>query len=167
MSLDEVKGIWPGPCFGCSPANPHGLRLRFHHTAQGCLTRFTAAENLCGFTGMVHGGIIATLLDEVSAWALIAHLGRLGATREMTTRFLKPVPTGVELTVEGVVAEHDAKGAVIRASIRNHEGVVLAEGESSWAFMKTSRIAALAQVDETVFAQFLADCCPHDKGGRT
>ena len=160
MSHHEVKGIWPGPCFGCSPANPHGLRLRFTHTEKGCQTRFTAPEELCGFTGMVHGGIIATLLDEVSAWAMIAYLGRLGATREMTTRYLKPVPTGVELIVTGTVAEDDAKGALIRARISNGDGVVLAEGESSWAFMKLSRIAALAKVDEGTFAQFLADCCP-------
>jgi acyl-coenzyme A thioesterase PaaI-like protein len=118
---------------------------------------------LCGFDGLVHGGIIATLLDEAAAWAVIAHLGRLGLTREMTTRYLKPVPTNTEILLKGTFTSHDGHNAVVRSAIHSADGTLLAESESRWAFAKLSRIASVAGVDEKILQQFL-DCCRD--GGR-
>ena len=156
----EITGRWPGSCFGCSGTNLHGLHLHFRHTDNGCTTRYTVAETFCGFDGLVHGGIVATLLDEAAAWAVIARLGRLGVTREMTTRYLKPVPTGTELIVSGVITSHDERNAIVRASINAQDGSLLAEAESSWAFPRLSRIAALAGVGETTLQQFIDSCRP-------
>ena len=157
----EILGQWPGGCFGCSPRNPHGLRLSFRRTDVGCNARCTVPDRLCGFDGLVHGGIIATLLDEAAAWACIAHLGKLGLTREMTTRYIKPVPTNAEILLEGRVMSHDAHNAAVRSSICAGDGTLLAEAESGWAFARLSRIASVAGVEERVLQQFLDDC----KGG--
>jgi uncharacterized protein (TIGR00369 family) len=162
MNQQEIQGQWPGSCFGCSPKNPHGLQLRFRRVEHGCAAGCTIPDRLCGFDGLVHGGIIATLLDEAAAWALIARLGRLGLTREMTTRYFKPVPTNTEISLEGHIVSHDAHNAVIRSSIHSADGTLLAEAESSWAFAKLSRIASIAGVEEKILQQFLDDCCGND-----
>jgi uncharacterized protein (TIGR00369 family) len=155
----EILGQWPGHCFGCSPNNPYGLQLRFRRAPLGCDARCVVHDRLCGFDGLVHGGIIATLLDEAAAWAIIAHLGRLGLTREMTTRYLRPVPTNAEILLKGSVTRHDGHNAVVSSAIHAADGTLLAESESSWAFAKLSRIASVAGVDEKILQQFLGDCC--------
>jgi uncharacterized protein (TIGR00369 family) len=155
---EPVAGRWPGRCFACS--NPAGLNLRFWHTEEGAMTRCRIPADYCGFDGLVHGGIIATLLDETSCWALFARLGRLGVTREMTTRFLRPVAVDSDLVVTGRVLEHDQRGAVVTVSLCDAAGALLAEGESSWSFPRLSRIAHLAEVPEKTLERFLADCRP-------
>ncbi len=154
MTRHQIQAHWPGSCFGCSSGNPHGLQLRFSRTLEGCTTTHTVPEHLCGFDGLTHGGIIATLLDEVAAWAIIARLNRLGLTREMTTRYLMPVPTNRELVVTGTVLTHDNRSATVRATIHS-DGVLLAEADSSWSFPRLSRIANLANVPEERLQQFL------------
>ena len=156
----EIAGRWPGACFGCSDSNPYGLRLRFRHTEQGCVTNCAIAETYCGFDGLVHGGIIATLLDEAAAWAVIARLGRLGVTREMTTRYLMPVPTAMELVITGTITSHDERGAVVRSCIHAADGSLMAEADSVWAFPRLSRIADLAGVGEEHLRQFIDSCHP-------
>ena len=156
----EIAGRWPGACFGCSDSNPYELRLRFRQTEYGCVTNCTIAQTYCGFDGLVHGGIIATLLDEAAAWAVIARLGRLGVTREMTTRYLNPVPTATELVVSGTITSHDERGAVVHSFIRAADGTLLAEAESAWAFPRLSRIANLAGVEEVHLQQFIDSCRP-------
>ena len=158
MDHPEIANRWPGHCFGCSPANPHGLRLRFWRTEQGCYTKYTVPEHLCGFDRVAHGGIIATLLDEVSAWTVIACLGRLGVTREISIRYLRPVPTGTEVHVEGQVVSHDDRVAVVHAQITlpgHPVAEVLAESTSTWALPKLSNIARMAGLDEPALREYL------------
>ena len=156
----EIHGRWPGSCFGCSSTNLHGLQLHFRHTGDGCMTKYTVADTYCGFDGVVHGGIVATLLDEAAAWAVIARLGRLGVTREMTTRYLKPVPTRTELSVTGVITSHDERCAIVHSSIHAQDGSLLAEAESTWALPRLSRIAAMTGVGKTTLQQFIDSCRP-------
>lgn len=158
LNLPPVQGRWPGSCFVCSEGHPHGLGLRFHHTLDGvaCITAVPAGY--CGFDGMVHGGIISALMDEAAAYALFARHGRLGVTREITVRFLKPVPTGTKLRVVGQVLSFDPPQAEVTMAIYDEEGQRLAEGRTTWSFPRLSRIAALAGVEEEVLQGFLDDC---------
>ena len=154
----RVLGRWPGSCFACSAGHPHGLNLRFRHLPDGVVSFCTVPDTYCGFDGMVHGGIITTLMDEAAAYALFARHGKLGVTREMTTRFLKPVLTGAELRVEGRVVTFDPPSAQVAMAVYDAAGGLLAEGSSTWAFPRLSRIAALAGVEEEVLQRFLDDC---------
>jgi uncharacterized protein (TIGR00369 family) len=158
LDLPPVRGRWPGTCFVCSEGHPHGLGLRFHHTEDGVVCLCTIPPSYCGFDGMVHGGIISTLMDEAAAYALFARHGKLGVTREMSTRFLKPVPTGAELRVEGRVVMFAPPNGEVAMSIYDGAGELLAEGRSFWSFPRLSRIAALAGVREEVLQSFLDDC---------
>lgn len=158
MDHPEITNRWPGHCFGCSPSNPHGLRLRFWRSEQGCYTRYAVPEHLCGFDRVAHGGITATLLDEVSAWTVITCLGRLGVTREISIRYLRPVPTGTEVYVRGQVISHDDRIAMVSASIAlpgHPEHELLAESTSTWALPKLSNIARMAGLDEPALQEYL------------
>jgi uncharacterized protein (TIGR00369 family) len=104
---------------------------------------------------MVHGGIIATLLDEVGAWTIISRLARVGITSEISIRYLKPVPTNTELIVEGQIVSHNERNAVLRTTLLSADGTLLAEGESKWMFPRLSTIANIAGIDEPMLQQFL------------
>lgn len=158
LNLPKVQGRWPGSCFVCSEGHPHGLGLRFHHTTDGvaCVTSIPATY--CGFDGMVHGGIISALMDEAAAYALFARHGKLGVTRDITVRFLKPVPTGTDIRVVGEIVSFDPPQAEVAMAIYDAEGQRLAEGHTNWSFPRLSRIAALAGVEEGVLQDFLDDC---------
>ena len=158
LDLPPVLGRWPGSCFVCSEGHPHGLGLRFHHTEDGVVCFTSISDSFCGFDGMVHGGIISTLMDEAAAYALFARHGRLGVTREMSTWFLKPVSTGTKLRVVGRVESFAPPSAEVSMAIYDAAGELLAEGRSSWSFPRLSRIAALAGVEEGVLQGFLDDC---------
>lgn len=79
-------------CFGCGSLNLHGLQLQLHHDPEsnGVWTLFTPDKRFEGYGGMVHGGIIATVLDEVMAWSLY-RIGAWAVTAQMETRFRQPV----------------------------------------------------------------------------
>ena len=54
-------------CFACGPENPIGLKIDFHVVGDECTAEFTPNENHVGFQNTVHGGIIYTALDDVTA----------------------------------------------------------------------------------------------------
>lgn len=163
IDLPRVQGRWPGTCFVCSEGHPHGLGLRFHHTGEGVVCFCSIPDSYCGFDGMVHGGIISAVMDEAAAYALFARHGQLGVTREMTTKFLKPVLTNTPIRVEGRIQKFAPGGAEVDMSIHDGDGTCLAEATSSWAFPRISRIAALAGVPEEVLRHFLEDCQQVDR----
>ncbi len=119
-------------CFGCSPNNTKGLKVQIWYTKKGCISYHRIPKEYCGFKGIAHGGIVATLLDEVAAWTIIAHLFRVGITVQATVRYLKPVPTDVDIEIEGEILENTEENAVIFTKIRSKEGTILAEAESKW-----------------------------------
>lgn len=97
MSEPVIRG--ERMCFACGPSNPIGLHLQFSLDGDTCRTTFTAGEEHQGWNGCLHGGLIATLLDEVMAQWLWRQ-GISAMTAEMTTRFRRMVPIGVPVIVE-------------------------------------------------------------------
>ena len=156
MNDQEIPNYWTGQCFGCSKTNKHSLRLRFWLSEQGCYTRYTIPDYLCGIDGLAHGGIIAFLLDEVAQWTMIGRLGRMGVTREITVRYLKPVPTNTEIFIEGQILNQNNKNVVLHSTLRSKEDVLLAEGESNFLLVSLSTIAKISNVDELTLQDFLA-----------
>jgi uncharacterized protein (TIGR00369 family) len=94
-------------CFVCGKNNPDGLQLDFSWDEAGrsIETSWTASPVYQGYDGILHGGILSTLLDE-AVGKLSVLLGTPAVTAEMTLRFVKPVPTGKVLHIRGrMVAE--------------------------------------------------------------
>ena len=155
LTEHEILNYWPGNCFGCSRSNIKGLHLRFWQSKKGCLTRCAIPDYLCGIDGLVHGGIITLLLEEVAQWTIIGRLGRFGITREISVRYLKPVPINTEIIVEAQIISQDEKNIVLRSTIHDSDGVLLVEGESRWSLVSPSAIAKIAAVDELMLQEFL------------
>src|SRR5206468_1281424 len=115
-------------CFVCGAHNPHGLHLRFRREGNEVLTDFVAQPHHAGFRGIVHGGIIATALDEAMFWAAATTTKRFCLAAELTVRFLQKVSVGQKYLI---VAQLDAdRGRVWRSSaeLRDAAGKVCARG---------------------------------------
>lgn len=78
-------------CFGCGLKNPIGLKLRFTESDDYLHAVWQPAEKYEGYPNVLHGGIIATLLDEIGAWCVSVKLGTAGVTSEMNIKYLNPV----------------------------------------------------------------------------
>lgn len=85
-------------CFCCGKDNPLGLRMDFSLDGDFFFSEVSPPDFLQGYSGVLHGGITSTLLDEVMANHLLA-LGMRAVTAELCVRFKKPVPLGIPLKI--------------------------------------------------------------------
>jgi uncharacterized protein (TIGR00369 family) len=114
-------------CFVCGESNPLGLQLRFETDGKIARSRFCPRPEHIGFKGTVHGGIIATLLDETMVWAVAVQRRRFAYSAELNIRYLQPIRPG-----DGVIAEAelvaDRRGRLFetRGELRSSTGIVLA-----------------------------------------
>jgi uncharacterized protein (TIGR00369 family) len=115
-------------CFGCGPANPAGLHLEFLLAADDSVVCLAAIPNIFeGPRGIVHGGIVATLLDETMSKAVRAK-GLTALTRKMEIEYLHPVPSGAPIRMEGRVLRCEDRKHWTEARILDEKGTVLATG---------------------------------------
>ena len=143
-------------CFGCAPHNTKGLKLRIWYTKKGCISHYIIPEEYCGFKGIAHGGIIATLLDEVAAWTIMTQLFRFGITLQANVRYLKPVPTGVEIEIKARISEKSGKNVVTSASILSKKDTVLAEAESRWLIPDSGLLQKITGISATEIEGLIA-----------
>jgi uncharacterized protein (TIGR00369 family) len=121
-----------GNCFVCGENNLGGLQLKFeidkeHQTLK---TTFVANPTLQGWDGLVHGGIISTLLDEAMA-KLSYELGYNTVTASLEIRFKKPAPILEPLLVYGEISEVNKRLVKAKARVTKEDGTILAEGKST------------------------------------
>jgi uncharacterized protein (TIGR00369 family) len=116
------------PCFGCAPDHPIGLRLSFTREGDEIVTRFTPSERHQGPPGIMHGGLVATLADEVGAWALIGVLGKFGFTGQMSGKLHRPARVGVEIEGRGRVVKPGTRVVDVAVAL-SQEGVQVYTGE--------------------------------------
>jgi acyl-coenzyme A thioesterase PaaI-like protein len=119
-------------CFVCGLNNPFGLQLRFDFTGPDELTTlFTVPDRYEGFPGVVHGGIVAAMLDEVCARV---HMGidppRFMYTATMEVRYRQHVPVGQPLRIVGRAVKRKSRTATSTGVIYGPAGEVLAEAEA-------------------------------------
>lgn len=106
MSDEKLDGTLFGadqPCFGCGPAHPIGFRLAFEREGDEVVTRFTPGERYQGPPGIMHGGLVMTLADEVAAWAIIVGLGKFGFTATVACKLHGAIRIGREIEGRGVI----------------------------------------------------------------
>ena len=120
-------------CFGCSPANPSGLQMKFYTKDSSVFSRLTVPGHLCGWDRLVHGGVISTILDEIMSWTGIYLLKQITMTKSMTVDFLKPVYINSELKAEGKVLEKISKHeALLEGSLYNEGGTLCARSKANF-----------------------------------
>jgi uncharacterized protein (TIGR00369 family) len=121
-------------CFICGLQNPVGLKLAFYEDSEAgqVQAEFTVPDEYQGYPGVVHGGIVAAVLDEVSGRAIMLHGSdeNLMATLRLTVRYRRPTPTETPLTGVGWVERLGATRAKVAGEIRLPDGTVTAECEA-------------------------------------
>ena len=119
----QVKGS--DNCFACGTNNEYGLRLQIVPTQDGCRTAFTPLRRHEGFHELIHGGIVATVLDEVIAWACRLR-GYNAVTAELTVRYRRPVRVNIPVQVEGRITHEHGRLLFAESTLRTEDGEVLA-----------------------------------------
>jgi uncharacterized protein (TIGR00369 family) len=117
-------------CFGCGQANPSGLHLEFllaEDSSVVCLA--SVPDTFEGPPGYLHGGIIATLLDEAMSKAVRAR-GFTAMTRHMEVDYQRPVPSSTPIRLEGHVTRNEGRKHWTEARILDAERTVLAIGKA-------------------------------------
>lgn len=138
--------IKPNPanhCFACGGGNARGMQLTFDQddAAQRIRGEFSVGAEYEGGSGFVHGGIIATLLDEVMA--KVSRFSKDHAvTAGLTVEYVKPVPVGQALVVEGWEVERKGRSIFREAEIRAASGVLLARGRGHFIEVDPARFRA-------------------------
>lgn len=128
-----------GGCFGCSPSNPSGLRLTFRRRGDLILSDFVFADRFHGAPGIVHGGIIAAALDEISCAA--AHFVRdvHVVTGELSVRYRRPCPVEMPLTLSARITGEHPRYLVIEADVlRGDERLAHSSGKFFFATTPTA-----------------------------
>ena len=80
-------------CFGCNPNNPLGLHMHFYWDGTKVISFWKPQDNFVSWPGTLHGGIQATLLDEICGWVIFYQQQTSGVTAKMELRYRKPVHT--------------------------------------------------------------------------
>jgi uncharacterized protein (TIGR00369 family) len=134
------------PCFGCGEGNPQGMHLRFERDdrRQRVVGKFQLGPEYQGAAGFVHGGIIATVLDEVMS-KVSRFFDVRAVTAELTVEYLKPVRIGEELTVEGFNARREGRQLYHEGEIRDAAGTLLARGRGRFVVVDLEGLARQAK----------------------
>ena len=114
-------------CFACGQLNESGLQLTFRREGARIVAEYQPRERFQGFPGVLHGGILATMLDET--------MSRTGAMRrewlmtgKLEIRYRRPAPVDQALRVWGEIVR-ERRGAIDAAgAVELADGTVLAEG---------------------------------------
>lgn len=137
-------------CFVCGVKNAAGVHVRFYETinAEGVgevVARFTGQPHHQGYPNRMHGGVITGILDETIGRAVNIGEGEdpstWGVTAELTVRFRKPVPLGVELEARGRITRdihHLFEGD---GEIYLPDGTVAASAHGKYIRLKLDTIA--------------------------
>ena len=120
-------------CFVCGETNPIGLRLRFETDGKLVTARLIPRREHAGFKETMHGGLIATVLDEAMVWACAVQTRRFAFSAEMNVRYLRPVTPGQEVTVAAeLVANRRDRIFDTKAELRDAQGLVLASATGKY-----------------------------------
>lgn len=103
-------------CFVCGEKNAFGLGLKPRGDNGGGTIEWLPDRRHQGFEGVVHGGLVSTLLDEAMAYAAMS-IGGFCATAEITVKFRRPVLIGIPVRIEAEVTEQRGRFIRLRASL--------------------------------------------------
>ena len=127
--MEKIINPWEGMvgyfCFGCAPNNESGLKMEFYEDGDEIVSKWVPEARFQGWLNTLHGGIQATLLDEICAWVIARKLQTAGVTSRMETQYLKPIhTTDSHLTLRGRIKEQKRNFVFIEAEIYNAQDEV-------------------------------------------
>ncbi len=123
-------------CFACGKENPIGLKIDFTVDGDSCTGEFTGTENHVGWENTVHGGIIYSALDDVTANVLYRQR-RKAHTAKCEIRYRKPLYVGETVLLKGWIEKEKGRLVVLKGEARRKsDGIVVADCEASFMVSK-------------------------------
>jgi uncharacterized protein (TIGR00369 family) len=131
LSYEDFR-VRPHNCFACGELNEIGLHLQLRLEPGRCWTELEMPRRFEGWEGIIHGGILCTVMDEVMAWALVQE-DCWGVTAKLSVDFRRPVTVGQRIRAEGWVADtrrriHSTAGRIVDAE----SGLELVRAEATY-----------------------------------
>ena len=132
----------PNVCFGCGQANAAGMHLEFSFDEERrtVLGTFSLGERYQGAPGIIHGGIVALVLDEALSKASRFY-GVRAVTAELNVEYLRPVRVGEEIRVEARQERSEGQQLYHAGEIRDGKGRVLARARGRFVVVDAERLA--------------------------
>ncbi|MGD8757298.1 MAG: PaaI family thioesterase [Deltaproteobacteria bacterium] len=122
-------------CFACGTLNPVGLHMEVSYLEDKAVSKLSVRREFQGWHDIVHGGMVATILDEIMAHAVMHYVGK-GVTTSLQITYRNPLPVGEEIRAVGYVVERKSRIAVARGEIRRAGNEkVIATGESRFVLL--------------------------------
>jgi uncharacterized protein (TIGR00369 family) len=128
-------------CFGCAPKNELGLQLEFWEDGDELMAYWNPKKWLMGYNNVLHGGIQATLMDEIAGWVVLIKCKTAGVTTELNVKYLKPVFISKgKLEIRSKLISQDESLAFISCELFDGEGICCANAMIKY-FCYPERIA--------------------------
>ena len=128
----------PG-CYGCGEDNPEGLQLRPYHDGEWIAADYEAQPRHRGFSRVVHGGVIAALLDEIVTCAASIAMNQLAATVKIEVEFLTPMMLGKKYVIRARHLGPDGKTHLAEGELVDEEGRTIARARGRFIALDKER----------------------------
>ena len=131
--MKKIENRWIGQpdyhCFGCDPSHAHGLKMEFYEDGEDVVSIWQPTGEYQGWPNILHGGIQATLIDELCGWTIAHKFQSAAVTSKMEVRYRKPVKISEgKLTIRAHVVEVRRNIVTITAQIFNSANELCTEG---------------------------------------
>lgn len=130
--MKKILNPWQGMegyrCFGCAPDNEYGLRMEFYENGDEIVSVWKPSPPYQGWINTLHGGIQATLADEISGWFVFRKYQTSGVTSKMEIRYLKPIYTTDSKIVLRASLKRECRNLVeVAVGIYNEQEILCSE----------------------------------------
>ena len=120
-------------CFACGTENPYGLHLKFALEDETLLAKKILPCEFQGYEGIVHGGIVTTMLDEAMSKFIQEKYHEQALTGRLEVRFKNPTPTNQELKISAWQESQRRNIIFLKSTIETEDGTVTAEATAKFA----------------------------------
>lgn len=122
----QISGYY---CFGCSPDNKHGLQMEFKDEGEFVICEWNPKPHFQGYREVLHGGIQATLMDEIASWCVQVKAKTAGVTSKLNIRYKSPAYTSQgKILIKARLIEKRRNLADVEVFLYNSENNLCAEG---------------------------------------
>lgn len=127
-------------CFGCSPLNPIGLQMEFYEDGDYIICDWVPGKNFAGFHDILHGGIQATMIDEIASWLVLVKLDTSGVTYRLNTKYRGPVLISRgKISLRASLVEIRRNIASIDVELLDGDGKLCSEGRADYFLFPRER----------------------------
>ena len=131
--MKKVHNPFPpekNPCFGCSLANKHGLNLEFYVDGDELVSFWEPQPEYQGFINILHGGIQATIMDEIASWTIYVKAETAGVTSEMKVKYHKPIFMNKgKITIRSKIIKQEKRFITLETKMIDIDGKLCSEAE--------------------------------------